>query len=674
MEMAMSLLGRTITKVGVVGSGNIGPDIALYFGKVLNTSCVPVVVVDIRQEALDAGAARLAKKLSKGVEGGAFKKEEAEAIQKAVTFTPDYQQLSGADFIIEAATEDVNIKRKIFSQLEKLCAPNAILASNSSHMEPEVIFTEIKDRSRTLVIHYFFPAERNPMIEVVPGKDTSADTASFCMRLYEQIGKVPVRVKSRYGYAVDPVFEGLFQAAALIVESGVASVKVVDEIAKKALGLGIGPFTAMNLTGGNPITNHGLDEMHKVVKWYRSPNLMKQQCASGKPWETAGRGETPTYPDDVYQKVSDEMIGAFFGICCEIVDSGITNVADMNMAVETALVMNAPFTMMNKLGVRKSYELVKAYARKHPDFTVAKCLEKQAESGQPWRIPVVVREDMGNVAVVTIRRPKVLNALNVEVVLQLRDAFEGVENDAKIKAAVLTGFGTKSFVSGADINELAALKTPEEGVAMCLRGQAVLNYIENLKKPVVCAMNGLAFGGGNELAMSCHVRIAKKGQKVFVGQPEPKLGIIPGYGGTQRFPRLVGLENAWPILRNGNPISSEHAKKIGLVLEEITGDMVEEGVKLAQKIASGEVRIQPINRKPLDVPANLPQVDIGHLSKRIDELVQKAVVGGAKMTLEEGLKHEARTFGECLNTKDTKIGMDNFLKNGPKVNAGFVHA
>ena len=188
---------------------------------------------------------------------------------------------------------------------------------------------------------------------------------------------------------------------------------------------------------------------------------------------------------------------------------------------------------------------------KIPVSRLRRLLVKQAASGKPWKIPKVFREDKGEVAIVKIRRPKVLNALNGEVFDQLGEIFSEIQKDPKIKGAVLTGFGTRAFVSGADIGMLAAQKTPEEAEGLCLKNQAVLNLIENLGKPVVCAMNGLAFGGGNEMAMACTVRIATKGQKVFVAQPEPRLGIIPGIGGTQRLPRLIGIEKAWTMLRSG---------------------------------------------------------------------------------------------------------------------------
>ncbi|HUL37915.1 MAG TPA: 3-hydroxyacyl-CoA dehydrogenase/enoyl-CoA hydratase family protein, partial [Thermodesulfobacteriota bacterium] len=567
--MPFTMFGRTIRKVGIIGSGNIGPDIALHFSQNLYAQGVPVVVVDIIQAALDAGSKKAESKMVKAAEKGIYKKEVADAIFKNMLFTTDYGKIADADFVIEAAFERMDVKHKIFDQCQAACPKTAIFASNSSHMEPEEIFKNMKDKSRCLVIHYFFPAERNILLEIVPGKDTDPALTEYLMKLYELIGKAPIKVKSRFGYAVDPIFEGLFEAAALTVEKGLATVKQADAIVQKALGMGVGPFTAHNLAGGNPITQHGLNEMNpkNIMPWYRSPKILDEQVKSGKPWEVAARGETVEYTPETYKAVSDRILGAYFGMICEIVDSGISNIGDMELAMDVGLVLTPPFSTMNKMGVKKAHELVEAYAKENSGFKVAEILKKQAASGKPWKIPVVFREDKGDVAIVKIRRPKVLNALNEDVFEQLREHFLDIQKDPKIKGAVLTGFGTRAFVSGADIGMLAAQKTAEEAEKACLKNYSILSLMENLGKPVVCAMNGLAFGGGNEIAMSCTARIAKKGQKIFVGQPEPKLGFIPGAGGTQRLPRLIGIERAWPILRNSNPISSTEAKGIGLIQE-----------------------------------------------------------------------------------------------------------
>jgi len=673
--MAWKIFGRTINKVGVIGSGNIGPDIALYFSKVLHGHGVPIVVVDIAEAALKSGEARVKGKIGRGVKTGAFKKDEADSMMANISWTTEYSQLKGTDLVIEAATEDSAIKGKIFSELEKICSEKAILASNSSHLEPELIFEKATNKNRCLVIHYFFPAERSIIVEIVPGKDTSSEITEFLMKFYEEIGKAPIKVKSRFGYAIDPIFEGVFLASALLVEKGVGTVKQVDAMAQRALGLGVGPFTAMNLTGGNPLSQHGLSEMHgKFNSWFHSPKILDSQVASGKPWDAAGRGEEVKYNENSFKTVSNILKGAYFGLVCQILDSGIVSIEDLEMAVENALVMNPPFQMMNKVGIDKALELVEAYAKEWPDFIVPKVLVEQAKSGKPWNIPLVLREDKDEVALLTIRRPKTLNALNSTVMSQLDKILTDIKKDNKIKGAVLTGFGVKAFVSGADINLLARLRTPEEGEALSLKGQETLKLIENLGKPVICAMNGLAFGGGNEMAMACTARIAKKGLRALAGQPEPKLGIIPGFGGSQRLPRLVGLSNAWPILRTGNPISSEEALKIGLIQEEVEGDVKEAGITFAKKLISGEAKVPPIKKEPIEIPKSLPDVDIGHLSRKTDEIMKEAILGGAKMTLEEGLKYEAKAFGKCLRTKDMRIGMENFMKFGPKRNAEFSHA
>jgi enoyl-CoA hydratase/3-hydroxyacyl-CoA dehydrogenase len=672
--MAFTMFGRTIRKIGVIGSGNIGPDIALHFSQNLYSYGVPVVVVDILQAALDSGSKKAESKVNKTVEKKIYKKEEGEAIFRNILFTTDYGKLSDADLVIEAAFERSDVKHKIFAQLEETCPKTAILASNSSHIPPEEIFPNVKDKTRCLVLHYFFPAERNILLEIVPMKETDSALVEYSMKLYEFIGKAPIMVKSRFGFAINPFFEGNFLAGVLMAEKGLGTVKQIDTIIQKTLGMGVGPFTGHNLTGGNPLTQHGLSIYTSIIMpWFRSPKLLDDYVKTGKSWETPARGETVEYSQDVYEAVSSRVMGAFFGIACEIVESGISNIGDVDLGIDVGLVMNPPFQMMNNVGIEKSLELVEAYAKENPGFKVTEMHKKQAASGKPWTIPVVIREDKGDIANVKIRRPKALNALNNNVYEQLSDVFTGIQKDSKIKGAVLTGFGTRAFVSGADIGMLAAQKTPEEGEAGCLKGMAVLGLIENLGKPVVCAMNGLAFGGGNEVAMACTARIAKKGQKTFVAQPEPKLGIIPGNGGTQRLPRLIGIEKAWPILRNANPISSAQAKELGLIQEEVEGDLTEAAMDWVKKILSGKVRVPPIKKDPIPIPSKLPEVDIGPLSRKIDSLLQKAVLEGAKMTLEEGIKFEAKTFGECLLTKDMRIGMENFMKNGPRVNAPFVH-
>ncbi|MDP7035537.1 MAG: 3-hydroxyacyl-CoA dehydrogenase NAD-binding domain-containing protein [Planctomycetota bacterium] len=676
--MTLSISDQSIRCVGIIGSGNIGPDIALHFSKVLSPYGTRIIMVDIVQEALDSGKAKMEKKIGKGVESGAFKPKQAETMIEAVSWTTDLSDLGSANLVIEAASEDLGLKQKIFGDLEEIVSEKTIFASNSSHLEPERIFAKLTHPRRSMVVHYFFPAERNPLVEVVPSNMTDPELTRSILHFYEDIGKVPLQIGSRYGYAVDPIFEGIFQAALLAVEEGLGDHKQVDHVATQTLGLGVGPFTAMNLTGGTPLTFQGLQGYHeKIMPWYQPPRSMAQQIETGQPWPAAGRSEVIDIDDQARQAIGNDLLGAFFGMACEVIDSGITNLSDLELAIELGLVMQGPFSLMNQVGIQRSLELVENYARKHDGFTVSESLRKQAASGSPWEIGVVFREDHGDVAVVTIRRPKVLNALNPQVMHQMHTIFEEIAADDSISGAVLTGYGRKAFVSGADITVLATFSGPEgpsKAEELSCRDQGIIDFIEDLQKPVVCAYNGLAFGGGNELAMGCHARIASKGMRILAGQPEPNLGIIPGAGGTQRLPRLIGMEPAWKMLRDAKPISSSIALEFGLILEEVEGDLIESAIDIVRQCASGERTLTPIPREPISVPESLPDIDIGHLSQKIDEILQATILEGAAMSLRDGLALEQKRFGECFKTQDGQIGLSNFIENGPRVPAKFTHA
>ncbi|MGO9116630.1 MAG: 3-hydroxyacyl-CoA dehydrogenase family protein, partial [Desulfomonilaceae bacterium] len=329
--MAFSFRGRAINKIGVIGSGHIGPDIALQFLQVLHPYDVQVVVIDVVDAALEKGKAKLFKKLEKAGETGRLKPNQVETMKGLVTFTSDYGQLKGAEWVLEAATEDLPLKRRIFKQVEDMVSPEAFLSSNSSHIEPERIFEELKHKERALCTHYFFPADRNAAMEIIPSKDTNPELTEFMMRFYETAGKIPVKVGSRYGYAVDPVFEGLMLAGIQCVEAGLGDTKQVDTVAAKCLGLTIGPFAAQNFVGGNPISAHGLDEMNKRLNpWYRTHERLRKLVDANEDWEVPARGEKVEVPPEKEKQIADEIMGAYFAMVCDMLDSKIITTSDFD--------------------------------------------------------------------------------------------------------------------------------------------------------------------------------------------------------------------------------------------------------------------------------------------------------------------------------------------------------
>lgn len=671
--MSFRFKNLSISKISIIGTGQIGPDIGLHFSKVFANYGVELILVDIEEEALRKAKTRIEKKILKGLKTGSFKPALAEAMQNSIIYTSDYQKISGSNIVLEAATEDKKIKNIIFNEVEKICDDNCFFLSNSSHIRPEEIFKNVANKSRCLVAHYFFPAERNPVVELVPGDKTNPDITEILIGFYEAIGKVPVEVKSSYGYAVDPIFEGLCQTAILCLEKGYGTVKEIDLVAQKSLGSGVGLFTALTLTGGNPITNHGLDEMHhELMPWFRSPKALQATVKNNTPWDIAKRGENVEVSQEKEGVLEKQFLGTYFALSSYVLDIGICSIHDLNMACEVGLVMQAPFTLMNEIGLDSAYQIVEDFCIEHTEFPIPESLKKAKVAGK-WEISHLVKTIKDQVAVFTIRRPIVLNALNLEVIADLETALVDAETNDFILGSVITGFGVKAFVSGADVNMLAALKTPEDGYANARSFQAVFSRIQNLKKPVICAMNGFAFGGGNELAMSCTMRICKKGLPMLACQPEVKLGFIPGAGGTQRLPRLVGIDTAAEILRTGRTVSSAEAVEIGLVDREVEGDLIEEGISLVKQIDDGSLKILPMMEMPLRRKEKIPDVELGHLSKIIDRILTSTIYEGAEMTLEDGLEFEARQFGECVKTEDMKIGLKNFFENGTKVKAVFVH-
>ena len=243
----------------------------------------------------------------------------------------------------------------------------------------------------------------------------------------------------------------------------------------------------------------------------------------------------------------------------------------------------------------------------------------------------------GAVAVLTVTRPAVLNALNNETIAELENAVRALTADDGVRVVVLTGAGDKAFIAGADIRELAVLN-PVTAQALAERGHALCRAVERMGKPVIAAINGYALGGGCELAMACTLRLAAETAKL--GQPEIGLGLLPGYGGTQRLPRLVGAGRALEIMLTGSPIDAQEAWRIGLVNRVLPRDeLLPQTMELARTIAA---------QAPISV-----------------RCILAAVREGMGMTLADGCAHEAGLFGLAAATSDWREGTSAFLEKRP---------
>ena len=246
----------------------------------------------------------------------------------------------------------------------------------------------------------------------------------------------------------------------------------------------------------------------------------------------------------------------------------------------------------------------------------------------------VTSETRGAVAVITVNRPDKLNALNADTISELHATFEQVSKDDAVRAVVLTGAGEKSFVAGADIAELAKM-SPLSGIEVSRQGQDAFRFMETMRKPVIAAVNGFALGGGLELALACHFRLASENAKF--GLPEVKLGIIPGYGGTIRLPRVVGRGRALELMLTGDMIDAQEAHRIGLVNHVYQqAELIGAAEQLANKIAGNG---------PVADALAIEEVDNGYHS-----------------STEDALRLESNLFGLLASTEDMREGMGAFLE------------
>ncbi|MBI5480122.1 MAG: 3-hydroxyacyl-CoA dehydrogenase/enoyl-CoA hydratase family protein [Deltaproteobacteria bacterium] len=651
-------------RVGVIGSGSIGPDLAYGFVSAL-AGTGTVYLMDIKQEALDAGVKRIQGYVGKGVARGRLSPKAAEGIRAALKATQKLEDLADCDYVLEAATEDLKIKKVILKSLEAVVRPDCLIGFATSGIPRVQIAAEARHPDRCFVNHPFFPAWRSLPIEVVLSPD--ARLGARMVATLEQLGKVPVITADVECFAADDVFCNYISEAARIAAEGVATPAQVDRIVNDAIGGG-GPFNVMDGTRGNLLTVHCQELMRGApggTAWFAPPAILKEQAA--KAWHDPQHPGDQSYPPALGAKVLDRILAVLLGRTYAVIENKVCDPADMDWLTRNALGFTDGLVEVGeRLGAARVAELCQAYAAAHPGFPVPKCV---AEKKLPeWQRDIRVERD-GDIAVVTVRRPEVKNALCKRAIGEIRATFERLAADPSVAGVVFTSFG--GALAGADINELASLKTAADCENICLEAHPVQALVSGFKKPVVAALDGPVMGGGAEFSMACHARVV--GPNLLLAQPEVNLGIVPGYGGTQRLPRLIGLEHALDLLRTGRAVGAKEACAWGWAHGEPVADPVAAAKDLIRQHHAGKVKLAPVDPKPVPVPAQLPALDLGHHSLTIDAILVDVVRTGLARPLNEGLAIEAAGFGRCKATVDMDIGLKNFTQNGPRVPAAFLH-
>ena len=652
-------------KIGVIGSGSIGPDLAYGFISSIASSGGKVTLQDIREEALEAGLGRIRAYVAKGLGRGKLSPKAAKAIEAGLKTSTNIRDLADCDYVLEAATEELSLKQKILADLENVVRPDCLIGFATSGIPRSQIASDARHPERCFVNHPFFPAWRATPVEVVLSEDEAL--GQRMLETLSSLGKVPIITSDVPCFAADDIFCNYRSEAARIFAEGKASVEQVDAIVNGAIGGG-GPFLVMDLTRGNLLNvkcQNLMKEAETGSDWFAPPPIFSEQANT--PWHDRKNPGPSDYDKALEREVLDRILAVLMARTFFVFDREICHPRELNWLTRNALGFSKGLLdLAEEMGMEKVHEICTAYAKNNPGFELS---ESILEKRRPLFARNVETRLEGEIAELVIRRPEAMNALNERTLQELDAELDLLEKDDSVKGVVLTSFG--GSLAGADILELAALETAEEARAKCLSGQKVLLRIAAFPKPVVAALDGPVLGGGAEISMACHARVV--GRKLMLGQPEVNLGIIPGYGGTQRLPRLIGLERSLDLLRTGRPVGAKEACLWGWAEGEAVDDPVAGARKLIAQGLAGERALQALDSSPMELPNEFPALDIGHHSLAVDALLVKVLREGLSLPLEEGILVEADGFATCRRLVDYDVGMNNFLQNGPRVPAVFMN-
>jgi enoyl-CoA hydratase/3-hydroxyacyl-CoA dehydrogenase len=546
-----------IKAIGVVGAGNMGSGIAQKIAQ----EGIPVVMVDLKEEFVQRGLGTIRRLLQEGVERKLFKPEQVDQILGRVTGTTDFKALADVDIVIEAVFEDKQVKTELFKKLDQICAPDTILATNTSSFYVREFAEKTARPDRFVGLHYFYHPAKNRLLEVIPHSGTSPQTVEKSLLAAKLHGKTSILVKDAPGFAVNRFFVPFLNEAARMLEEGLADIATIEEAGKRAFKIGMGPFELMNVTG-IPIAVHAATTLgNELGPFYAPAAILKAQMGKKENWKLEGQAD-----ESKLAAVVDRFQGVCLGVAAALVGEGVASIEDTDRGAKIGLRwILGPFEIMNKIGIAKTHEVVRAICRKYPDFKMPALLQKQHALGKPFEFSFVDLEVKNGVAFITLNRPEAMNALNEAVVAQLGRRFEDAEADPRVKAVVFQGAG-KAFVAGADIRyfveKIKAGRIPDI-VAFTRKGHELFLRIEESKKLTIALLDGLSLGGGSELALACQAIVATPaGSMAF---PETGIGIYPGLGGMLRMARHVGPELAKYFAFSGAALSAADAQALGIV-------------------------------------------------------------------------------------------------------------
>jgi len=639
--------------IGIIGAGTIGPDIAYYL-----KSAIPglsLTLIDIAEEQLGKARERIEAYADKGVKRGKLTADQATGVMENLIMSTDYSTLAECDWVIEAATENLDLKHKIFAQVESIVRKDTLITSNTSSIPAAWLFSELEHQDRCTVTHFFAPAFSNPVVEVIDWDGVGREHLEYLRWLFCATGKVPMVTTDDVCFMLDRIFDNWCNEAAYLIEN--ASAREIDSVALDYVHAG--PFDVLNFANGNEIIPEvNTLQANEEGEHYRPAPYFR----SVKTWNTVSRGEPIEVAPETAKSIRDRLLGIVFSQSVDIVDRSIGTSADLELGCRLAFAFKkGPLKLMSELGEEEVSRILKRLDEERPGMP----LPNQGISSYEDFLQYLLIDDVDGIKVITIRRPEALNALDDQLNDEILVVIKQYENDPEVKGFVITGYGNRAFCAGADIGRFPEYLGDADGATQYARDSSrLLRHIDGMTKPVVAAVNGMALGGGLELAFRCHSIVAM--DSAWLQLPEVTLGIVPGIGG------MVVPYRRWPeagqifhdMLRLGKRLGVESARDLGIVdeLADSYPNLIERAVA---KVISLQGKLKQITDKPVTIPSfhktEAVAANKQPLSLAVISIIETTISEAAQSpSLEAALEIGYRAFGKSACTAAAVEGIESF--------------
>ncbi|TLZ95501.1 MAG: 3-hydroxyacyl-CoA dehydrogenase/enoyl-CoA hydratase family protein [Methanobacteriota archaeon] len=642
-------------RLAVIGAGEMGHGIA----ELAALHGHEVAMRDVKQELLDRGMERIRWSLGKLVEKNQIRPEQRDEVLARIRVTTDLAQATrDAAIVIEAIFEDLDLKKRVFRELDRAAPKDAILASNTSALPITNMARATKRPHKVVGMHFFNPPMLMPLVEVIRADTTDDATLEAAVGLAKSLGKTVVVVKKDVpGFITTRVLGPYFEEAAWIHDTERVPIETIDAAMRFRAGFPMGPFELADQVG--------IDVLHHLIKNANRPvprsvqTLIEEKKFGRKVDEGyySYKGGRPTLRPEMGSGFDPiRILAPMINEAAELVALDVASPAEIDEAMRLGTAFpDGPLTMADKVGVDTVLSALRDHPRSKPAAILSEMVARGdlgAKSGKGFYQHRMEREMMAqgtlliakdpatHVATITINRADRLNTLTPEFFEDLDRALGELRADETVRCLMITGSGDRAFSAGADLTSFTEVSKAFKVWRSSRRSQEVFLRLANFPKPTVAAINGHCFGGGLELALACDFRIAAR--RVRLGQTEVNLGLVPGAGGSQRLVRILGQAKAKELVMLGSRLTADEAASLGLLTKAV------ENEAFAAEVRGFSERLA----KQAPIAIRLAKV---LLNRAIDT------------PIDASLEMEAMAFGLVTSSEDVFEGLQAFLeKREPK--------